>query len=207
MELNTSELDRAEPKASLQINEHLARGNNYLTEHLSQDAESEFKKALSEPDCDMPTAWNNLGVALAGQQKDGEAIVAFRNAIQVNPQSFHSQYNLGKELVETGDKQGAEAALRKAILLSNGSHAPAHIQLGILLKTKGDYKGSEHEYIQAIRYANGALPVVYFNLGLLYEKMGEMRQAAIQYKEYLKHSPDGVNASEARDRLHRLGVN
>ena len=58
-----------------------------------------------------------LGAAYAAKNQTSEAIRAFRNATERDPEDATAFSNLGNALLQTGDKTGAEKAFREAIRL------------------------------------------------------------------------------------------
>ncbi len=88
-----------EPKAVVRISDRTARAiyhSNRGVERLPSDvagAEAELRRAL-ELDPALDIAWVNLGVALRGRERPGEAEEAFRRAIQIEPNSLTAWRNL-----------------------------------------------------------------------------------------------------------------
>jgi predicted O-linked N-acetylglucosamine transferase (SPINDLY family) len=77
-----------------------------------------------------------LGQAKAAEGCVDEAIAAFRQAVQSNPNLSPAHQNLGKVLIETGDLDGAiEAFVTLARLAPNDPQA--HNSLGTSLKSRG----------------------------------------------------------------------
>jgi tetratricopeptide (TPR) repeat protein len=195
--------DLSVPKSAL---EHLSRGYDRLEASDWRMAEEEFRQAIKlSPDNAL--AWNNLGLTLARQGKNGEALAAYKKAIALKHGAFAAaHYNLGQLLKDTGDKSGAEKAFRQAIAESNGTHAYAHVALGVILKEKGDLASAVKNYKLAILQSGDTLPVVHYNLALALEHMESTRDAVREYQIYLSQAPHGLNAEAARQRLKRLGV-
>ena len=63
-------------------------------------------------------------------------------AIALRPDYGEAYFMLGTALKQKGDRDGAEAALRKAIELDPGDPGPYNT-LGQLLRQKGDLEGSK----------------------------------------------------------------
>lgn len=186
--------------------EHLSRGYDLLESNNWQGAESEFRAAVKLAP-ENALAWNNLGLALAQQNKTREAIADYNKAISLKNGSFSAaHFNLGQALRSSGDRSGAEKALRQAIKDNNGTHAYAHVALGLLLKERGDLKAAVQNYKLAILQSGDTLPVVHFNLAIALERLDSTREAVREYQIYLSQSPRGLNAENARQRLRRLGV-
>lgn len=69
------------------------------------------------------------------------AVIQFKNALQMNPNLGEARFLLGKTLLESGDPQGAELELRKALGLK---YAPESVipLLAQALLTNGQAKRS-----------------------------------------------------------------
>ncbi len=79
-----------------------------------------------------------------------EAIVAYRRAIELNPNYADGWANLGTTLHHSGSFEEGIAALRRAIALAP-HHANAHSGLGILLLMRGDLAEGWDEYEWRLR--------------------------------------------------------
>ena len=81
---------------------------------------------------DFPEALNNLGAALAGQNKLEAAIVNYRRAIELNPNFADAYNNLGSALQAQGEDSAAVHNFRQAIDY-NPNFTDAYINLGTIL--------------------------------------------------------------------------
>jgi cytochrome c-type biogenesis protein CcmH/NrfG len=79
------------------------------------------------------------------ENKPGEAIPVFHEALGLNPRMPDGQYYLAGALRATGDFAGAEAALREALKRRPNS-GPVHNFLGILIFKRGDVPGAVAEF-------------------------------------------------------------
>ena len=67
---------------------------------------------------------NNLGIAELAQFKESAALVAFHEALALDPDYAEAQTNLGIALLAAADYQAAETALRRGAELDPGSPYP-----------------------------------------------------------------------------------
>jgi Tfp pilus assembly protein PilF len=185
-----------------------SRAHQALVKHDWTDARKDLNTLVHGAAAEDPIAWNNYGLALAGDGQHGEALDAYRKAVQLNSGGFpEAQYNLGMVLRHMGDNRGAEQAFRKAIEDSARQHETnpcSQNMLGIILRERGDFEGADKAFRRAIIQAGNSLPVAHYNLALLLEHTENSRDAVSEYRTYLKLSPQGKNAMAARQRLKRL---
>src|SRR5262249_20842105 len=87
-----------------------------------------------------------LGLALSRSWREEEATIAFRRAVELNPDLAEGHYNLANCLERTGKYAEAEAPLRKAIKLKP-DYAEAYCNLGSVLRCRGRFE----ESLEAIR--------------------------------------------------------
>jgi Tfp pilus assembly protein PilF len=73
-----------------------------------------YEQALKR-DPDRAVAAANLGVFYASRGMVREAVDLWRTAFQKNPQLSEIGVNLGRELCEIGDAEGARAALQRVL--------------------------------------------------------------------------------------------
>src|SRR5579859_4108384 len=83
-----------------------------------QFAQAEEKlQAIVATQAENPQAWFDLGFAQSRQDKNAEAIGAYKKATQLSPKWFEAQQNLGLALAKSGDLPAAAAALKTAVTL------------------------------------------------------------------------------------------
>lgn len=195
----------------------LDKVNDYLLKCRWADAQAQLEHIIADFDQNDPVVWNNLGYARVhqGHNKQAylEAIKDYRRALQLKKGPFPTaHYNLGQALrLRDAPRYSAEAerSFRQAIedARTLGTTCPlAQNGLGLVLKQKGDTKGADAAYRRAISQSGTDLPVAHYNLALLLEQSEKTREAVREYKAYLTLEPHGINASKARKRLTRLGI-
>ena len=137
---------------------------------------------------DYARAWNNLGVALAGEGKIEEAITAYREAIRLQPTNRQAYYNLGLALAGRKEYQEAIRCYQKALFLRPRS-AETHNSLGQALAGAGRRSEAIFQYSKAIEL-NPDDPRVRNNLGIVLADQGDLPGAISQYRQALRINPD-----------------
>jgi VWFA-related protein len=141
------------------------------------------------------------GISLARDNKPGEAIVAFRDALHLNPDMPIGQYHLAAELRATGDLAGAETELREA-LKRDPNAGPVHNFLGILLFKRGDVPGAVAELrTSAQLQPTNATP--HFNLAQALEKLGDRKAAIEEYRTASTLEPNNAALKKRYEQLER----
>jgi tetratricopeptide (TPR) repeat protein len=92
-------------------------------------------------------AWFGVGHISAMQARSQEAEQAFRKAVDLDPQLFRPQFELGKILEERGDTEGAIAAF-SAGLQANPDSAAARYRLAKLLRQAGREEDAAREFLK-----------------------------------------------------------
>jgi tetratricopeptide (TPR) repeat protein len=112
----------------------------------------------------------------------------YGHAIAVNPQSWVSEYNLGRYLADHGNLVGAANHLRAAVTIAP-DFADGFNNLAVTL----DALGREQDAIAALQKAVGADPgnaSYRVNMAQVYERMGRAADAASAYEAALQSGPD-----------------
>ena len=107
--------------------------------HEWLQAEAEIQRALSIKEADTVDLKIKLGIVSMRQGKFSSAVSAFREAIAAEPDNALAQFNLGAALLESGDLDEAETALRRAYQLEGAKMPGVQLQLGQLYFRKKDY--------------------------------------------------------------------
>jgi superkiller protein 3 len=131
---------------------------------------------------------NNLGTALEAQQKLDEAIAAFREAIEIDPELAEAYNNLGRVLRAQKKLDEADAILRKAIeVVPQSPHA--HNALGALLSDDlQDYDQAVACFRRAIEL-NPNLPRTYNNLGITLARQKKLPEAVAAIRKAIELDP------------------
>jgi len=136
----------------------------------------------------IAVAHNNLGLAFADQGRLEEAILQYREAVQVDDRSAEARNNLGLALAAQGKLDEAITHYREAIRLRN-NYVKAHYNLGIALAAQGRLDEAIAHYREAIRL----LPdyrEAHNNLGVAFAAQGKSDEAIAHYREAIRLLPD-----------------
>jgi uncharacterized caspase-like protein/Flp pilus assembly protein TadD len=208
------------------LRQELERLRNCLLNWIQLRQQKEVENQQQEDLANHDYAGNqrNLGIELHLEGKLDEAIVAYRQAIQLNPDSPLSYYNLGVTLEHQGRLGEAIVAYRQAIKLDS-SFANAYNNLGVALKAEvelserisalASYQGSAgfasgqrqvklSEAIAAYRQAIQLDPnfaTAHSNLGVALETQGKLDEAIASYRQAIQLDP---NLTEAHRNLENL---
>ena len=148
--------------------------------------------------------WSQLGVILAKQKKYEEAIVAFRRAVQLNPEDVWGIQNVAQSLKDLGRREEAVREYRHALAVKP-RFGLAWLGLGQMLEEEGDKAGAEKCYEKAMQNRIHR-PAELTALARFCEARGWREAAATNYDEALKLNPlDAQVYLEAGRNLAALG--
>jgi tetratricopeptide (TPR) repeat protein len=141
---------------------------------------------------------NNLGVTLARQGKDQEAIVHYKKALEIEPNYADAHYNLGALLARQGKEQEAVTQFIET-LRTKPDYAQAHNDLGLILTKQGKIQEALTHFTEAVR-TNPNYAEAHFNLGIALLRQGKILEAIVYFNQTLQ-----INPKDAR--VHQnLGV-
>jgi len=150
-------------------------------------------------------AWFQKGLMLEETGAPiGQAVEAYRHAVECNPQAAGALVNLGTIHYRLREFKEAEGYYQKAID-ADPSYPLAHFNLGNLYDERGDAIRAERCYRAALRL-NPAYGDAHFNLALLCERTGDGLKAIHHWKAYLKLDGASNWADIARRQLEKLRV-
>ncbi|MDY6951424.1 MAG: tetratricopeptide repeat protein, partial [Thermodesulfobacteriota bacterium] len=135
---------------------------------------------------------NNLGLALAKQGKNEEAIDHYREALRIDPDSEKAHNNLGLALESQGK---VEEAIRHYVeaLDIRPDYFVAHNNLGSALGSRGRFDEAIKHYQEALRiqplYAKA-----HNNLGNALASLGKLEEALKHYAQAFRIKPDSADA-------------
>ena len=132
-------------------------------------------------------AQTQLGIALAGLGRLDEAIVAFRRAIQIAPESPEAHNNLGNALRERGRFDEAVAACRRALELKP-DFAEALVNLGASVAAQGQLEQAIAAYRRALEIKPD-LPHAHNNLASALRESGRFDEAIAACRRALDLDP------------------
>mgnify|MGYP001607730256 CR=1 FL=1 len=132
-------------------------------------------------------AWQDLGLALAEQQRDEEAVSAFQQALRLEPASAVPLNGLAQMLARQG--KSAEAIRQFERVLQFKPHwGPAHLGLGRTLEATGRPEEAERHFRQALQ-ARILTPSALKALGKLCFEKGWFSEAATNFTDALQLDP------------------
>lgn len=126
-------------KDFLMVNVQLQRAFNDMETENFGLAETRLRRiAAIEPDNDV--IFYNLGVVLAMQKKEDQALEMFQRCVDLNPMYAASWYNMGQiHLITKKDYSGALHCFTKASK-ARPDYVGAHHQMGVAYELIGDKK-------------------------------------------------------------------
>lgn len=142
-----------------------------------------------------PELYRLLGLTRADLQRPDEAEAAFRRAVQLDPDDYDTQNNLGFLLLVRGRPEEAVPVLRRALELSP-DEPRARTNLGFALAAQG----LDREALDVFR-AIQPEALALTNMGLACERRGAPEEALTWYRRALDIAPTQIAAAEAITRL------
>lgn len=168
-----------------------------------------YRQAIErhQNDRDRARAWNNLGSTYRSLGRYKEAIKAYRQAIELDPQYTLPWQNLGHVYQALSYAEDAIEAYRQAVTL-DPDDAQAWNSLGDVYRSQGQLEPATEAYRQAIRL-NATYAWPYFSLGLVYAQQGQNEAAIPMLQEATRHFQADEDRAVAwrhlGDIFHRLG--
>jgi tetratricopeptide (TPR) repeat protein len=129
----------------------LKLGNALLESRLWTRAETVLRRVTVRSPSD-PLAWGQLGWALWQQDRSAEGLAALQKSIALDAELPEMRNYLGKLLLGTGDRAGAERQFREGVRLTPGI-AEWRVNLGNLLAAQGSIPEARYQLEQAVRFA------------------------------------------------------
>ncbi len=144
---------------------------------------------------------HDQGMQYSRQGKHAKAVVAFSQAIELDPDYAKAYNNRGVAYMELGDYEQAVADFDQAIDLKFDPLSLAYSNRGLAYAKMDDHERAIADLNQAIEldpdYARA-----YFNRGMVYEELGELEQAISDYSQSIAIDPRDVIAA-AKGYLNR----
>lgn len=166
-------------------------------------AEGEAKPTVTANHEQESEVWFQRGLRLEETGAPvGEAVAAYRKAIDLNLHAAGALVNLGTIHFRMRRMADAEAFYNRA-MEADPEYPLAHFNLGNLHDEQGNTEEARKYYLSAIRL-NPRYADAYFNLALLSERANDILQAIGYWQAYLKLDATSSWASAARKQLERL---
>lgn len=147
-----------------------------------RDSVSLFRRSLTVSGS-VPIINYNLGVALAMQGRNNEAIVEYREALRLFPGYVEAHNNLGDALYAIGDSAGAIQQYREAIDLNPELAAPRG-GLGVALAVQGHVDEALPHLQKAVALEPENIEYQ-CNFARALSDAGRYAEAAVQYRQAL----------------------
>ena len=144
------------------------------------------------------------GKQLYHDDKDEEAVLAFMEAVRLDPDLAEAHFRLGLGYESLGKREEAEAQYKKAVAAykkyfeDNDNDAQAHYDFGQTYAGLGQYSDAIREYREATKLKEDD-PDIFYDLGVAYTKLAQYDQAAAAFQKALDIDPEYYRAQDALD--------
>ena len=163
-------------------------------------AEAHYRESLAiEP---QPAIYNDLGFVLERQGLPEDAVVAYRQALELDPDSASAHYNLGASLARSGAFPQAETHLLAAV--EKNPTSQTYAGLGFVQWQQG----RNDEATASLRSAIETDPenaTAYDALGTIFIEQEQLEEAAATYRQLIRHQPSAAAHQKLAQVLARLG--
>jgi Flp pilus assembly protein TadD len=158
---------------------------------MYKDVRTVWQTTLEKnPDC--PVALNNLGVILAGENNQQEALRDFLHALRINSTDPEAHNNLGALYFKMGQPSDAIEHYLQA-LKRDANNAETQSNLGAALAAIDQYQQAIAHYKRALEL-NPKLIDTKLNLGIALMHEGSLQEALEQFNQFLRFQPDNIKA-------------
>jgi Flp pilus assembly protein TadD len=144
------------------------------------------------------------GKELYRDDQDEEAVLAFQEAVRLDPSLAEAHFRLGLGYESLGKREEAEAEYKKAVeaykkyFEENPDDAEAHYALGQTYANLGQYSEAIREYREATKLKEDD-PDIFYDLGVAYTKLAQYDAAATAFSKSLEIDPDYYRAQDGLD--------
>jgi Flp pilus assembly protein TadD len=144
------------------------------------------------------------GKELFRNDQDAEAVLAFMEAVRLDPDLAEAHFRLGLGYESLGKREEAEEEYKKAVeaykkyFEDNGTDAEAHYNLGQIYANLGNHSEAIRQYREATRLKEND-PDIYYDLGVAHTKLAQYDAAAVAFSKSLEIDPDYYRAQDGLD--------
>ncbi len=144
------------------------------------------------------------GKDLYRDDHDAEAVLAFQEAVRLDPDLAEAHFRLGLGYESLGKREEAEAEYKKAVAAykkyfeENRDDGEAHYALGQTYANLGQYSEAIREYREATKLRDDD-PDIYYDLGVAHTKLAQYDAAAAAFSKSLEIDPDYYRAQDGLD--------
>jgi tetratricopeptide (TPR) repeat protein len=177
------------------------KGNKLYAEKKYEEAAAVYREAIAKSGLQWGYHFN-LGLALKKLGRPDESKAALLKALELNPESYSVNREVGENLAKAGDYAAARPYYQKAVELSPDD-PDAHYNLGVCLTNQGESEAALASFQKAIQleadYADAYYQAATIQIGL------NKKEEAIQNLEkFVSLAPDHPQAGLARQLLDFL---
>ena len=144
------------------------------------------------------------GKELYRNDQDAEAVLAFLEAIRLDPDLAEAHFRLGLGYESLGKREEAEAEYKKAIeaykkyFEENRDDAEGRYAFGQTYANLGQYSEAIRQYREATKLKEDD-PDMFYDLGVAYTKLAQYDAAAAAFSKSLEIDPDYYRAQDGLD--------
>jgi Tfp pilus assembly protein PilF len=164
-----------------------------------------FQKAIDAyPQYDA--AYDNLGVAFMQMGQTDKAGAAFQKAVELNDKNADANRNYSRFLINNKQYMQAEEPLKRALMVAPQDPSSLTLLAIAEFQTK-DYDGALQNALKVHQVSHEGFALAHYIAARVYELKRQGSAATTEYQTYLKESPNGPQAEQARAALARLTAN
>lgn len=147
----------------------------------------------------------NGGTEAYKENRDGEAVEAFQQAVRVQPDYPEAHLKLGLAFAALGQDDAADKEYQTAVAQyknftrRNPKDADAHFHLGLAHTKLGKYDEAVKAYKEAVRLQPDDGDKQY-ELGLAHTKLAQYKEAVAALNKAIEIDPDNFRATDALER-------
>ena len=144
------------------------------------------------------------GKELYRNDQDAEAVLAFMEAVRLDPDLAEAHFRLALGFESVGKQEEAQGEYKKAVenykkyLADNPDDAEAHYALGQTYAGLGQYSEAIREYREATKRKDDDSDM-YYDLGVAHTKLAQYDAAAAAFSKSLELDPDNYRAQDGLD--------
>jgi Flp pilus assembly protein TadD len=144
------------------------------------------------------------GKELYRNDQDAESVLAFQEAVRLDPDLAETHFRLGLGYESLGKREEAESEFKQAIaaykryLEEHHDDVEAHYDLGQTYAGLGQYSEAIREYREATKLKEDD-PDIYYDLGVAYTKLAQYDAAASAFSKSLEIDPENYRAQDGLD--------
>src|SRR5215211_7058727 len=144
------------------------------------------------------------GKELYRNDQDAEAVLAFLEAVRLDPDLAEGHFRLGLGYESLGKREEAETEYKKAVAAykkyfeDHDDDIEAHYALGQTYANLGQYSEAIREYREATELKEDD-PDIFYDLGVAYTKLAQYDAAAKAFSKSLEIDPDYYRAQDGLD--------